>query len=407
MCYILTLFKFDKQFLFFLFQNIFIGICNLIDTAFGNHIDLDSVCVLSAYTIITWVTYATYSIGSYAYRVLLDKAKLCCVLQIATGILLGAVLYACNSVVSHMYSLTDNQYVLFESCLKVHALWCPVLAFREFLGNYAEYRCYNKQALSGNIILYGSMIITDVLVIYFGGSLTELVWFTGLCSLIYSVYMFIVLDFRKEKFCFSKLDAKLAFKHGWNTCFDRITGKVATVCYNIYASKLGTELYAVHSVCYAIGVFTENFTNALLTYEVISLVDKKQDKFKHCVAVAKKYSVFIVVSSYFVCYLLLLFTHGTVSITDCLLYTALYCTEIFALLLYEPMKAYLLSEGCTNYLKFGGVIGIFVRIPLVVIGYYLNLGLFPFALSCTFDFGVRGLYFYLMSKKVRRLKLKR
>lgn len=44
--------KIDRQFLFFLMQNVFVGICGMVDTGFGNHIDIDSVCVLPAYTVI-------------------------------------------------------------------------------------------------------------------------------------------------------------------------------------------------------------------------------------------------------------------------------------------------------------------------------------------------------------------
>lgn len=41
-----------KQFFIFLFTGASIAILDLIDSAFGNHISLDSICVMSAFTVI-------------------------------------------------------------------------------------------------------------------------------------------------------------------------------------------------------------------------------------------------------------------------------------------------------------------------------------------------------------------
>lgn len=41
-----------RQFFVFLFTGASIAILDLIDSAFGNHISLDSICVMSAFTVI-------------------------------------------------------------------------------------------------------------------------------------------------------------------------------------------------------------------------------------------------------------------------------------------------------------------------------------------------------------------
>lgn len=43
--------------------------------------------------------------------------------------------------------------------------------------------------------------------------------------------------------------------------FDRIWGKMATVTFNICASHLGTELYALHEIGYAIATSAERKRN--------------------------------------------------------------------------------------------------------------------------------------------------
>lgn len=41
-----------RQFFVFLFTGTSVAILDLIDSAFGNHISLDSICVMSAFTVI-------------------------------------------------------------------------------------------------------------------------------------------------------------------------------------------------------------------------------------------------------------------------------------------------------------------------------------------------------------------
>lgn len=392
-------FKFDKQFLFFCMQDVLIGIFAMIDVAFGNNIGIDSICVLSAFTVVGWCTYCTYCIGNYAYRFVLKDAKMCFLISLISSVITGILLYTLASPVAHLYSLTEPQYELLERCLKIHALSCPVLSVRESLGNYAEYKCCNKQAAIGNVILYSSMILTDALTVMLGGDVADLLACTALCSSVYIVYEVFALDMRREELGFSWRRFKKLWVYGLSVWIDRAAGKVATVFYNIYASKLGTHDYSIHAVCYAVSVFTENFTNGLYTYQTVSLskVSASHHKLERCKKVILKYSAFIIFGAYFTAYILLMFTHGDVSIKECADWTALYCSYIAALIVYESMKGYLTSEKLNKYLIFGGFFGILIRIPAVLLGYYMGLGLVTFAISTFLDFGARAIFYYTVS----------
>ena len=46
------------------------------------------------------------------------------------------------------------------------------------------------------------------------------------------------------------------------------------------------------------------------------------------------------------------------------------------------------------------MIGVLVRIPTVLLGYYGGLGLLGFALPCVVDFSAKALYVYLSARKV-------
>ena len=79
-----------------------------------------------------------------------------------------------------------------------------------------------------------------------------------------------------------------------------------------------------------------------------------------------------------------------------------YCSDHFSLLFYESNKAYLEMQEASKYLKYGGLIGGAIRILFVFIGTFLHLGLFPFAIACTVDFGVRALYYGLCARRVSK-----
>lgn len=395
---------FDKQFLFFLCQYVFMGICNIIDTGFGNQLGIDSICVLSAYTIITWTTRCFYQYGSYIYRVILKDPKECLCLQGIVATTAGIILYMLAPVVAHLYSLTGTQYILLEQVLKIHAISIPMLSIYEFMETYVEYQYKKRQVIIGNILLYGTMIITDAYVVYARKNLSWIVSFTLLCVTLYSIYEILASGILKQPFQLTKRKVREYYRYGIDVCIDRVVGKVATIAFNVYASKLGTYLYSIHAVCYALAVFSEYFTDTFYTYLVVTLKERRagDERFGWCKKTIKKYGVFLILVAYLACYVLLLFTHGTISLDICSVWLAVYCTQMFTILFYEPLRAYLTSEQQTKYLRYGGFIGVVVRIPIVILGYYSGLGLLPFALASGIDFGVRALYFYCCGRKFRK-----
>lgn len=392
-----------KQLYIFVFQNLLVTVCGLIDTAFSNSINLDSICVLSSYTVITWVTYKLYSLGSYGYRVLQDKAKLCLYLQMTLSVVVGFLVFSLSEFIPHIYSLTPEQYVLFSKCLRVHAISVPALALGEFMDRYMMLKCKNKQILVANIIFYAIMIALDAIVVYLGKDLSFILLATLVSYLVYDVYVLVASGILHEELKFSFKDIGNIMQHGCPILFDRLSGKVATIAYNALASSLGTELYAIHSVCYTLTTASEGTTGALYTYQTVDLIKKEPglSRFNRCITTMKTQGFKLVLITYLISFVLLLFTHGDVPLSHCWIWLILYVSQSIALVFYESFSGYLTTEKQTAYLSFGGVCGILTRIPIALAGYYFNLGLFPFAIACVIDYGIRSLYFYLCSVKAR------
>lgn len=395
-----------KQFYIFLVQGLFVAICGLIDTAFGNQLGIDSICVLASYTVLTWISYNTYSLGTYAYRVMLDKKEVCILTNLGISILMIILVLPLVNIIPEIYSLTQVQKLLMSNCLRAHIITMPALAVGEFLSSYIQLKCLNKCIVISNIIFYVVMLSSDAAVVILGGNLEMLIWCTGASYIIYDIYLLISSKFLKDLDKPLFRDLKLVIKYGSDIFFDRMTGKVATIAYNIFASKLGTELYAIHSVCYAIAVSTENFTNTIYTYQVIKLsaIEDIKKKFKECNKTMLKCALPSTIISYTMAFAMLIFLHGDTSIKQCCIYLPIYCLQAIVLILYESYKGYLTSVKQSKYLRYGGLCGIIVRIPISVIGFYLGLGILPFALACVIDFLVRGIYYYICSYKVVKCK---
>lgn len=192
------IFGFSKQFMFFLVQN-------------------NSICVSSAYTVITWITCAAYSIGIYAYRVILGKTKLCFYIQIAVSFVFSIVLTSLNGILPKLFNLTNVQYDLFSKCLVIHGLSLPLLAVGDFLSNYVMYTCKNRIGAIGNAIFYIIMIVTDGMVVLQGGSLQHLVTCTAVSYAVYNIYMLVASGMFKEEYVYERGDLRLILGHGINT----------------------------------------------------------------------------------------------------------------------------------------------------------------------------------------------
>lgn len=391
-----------RQLWMFIFQGMFVSVCSLIDTAFGNGISMDSICVLSAYTVITWITYCTYSVGVYGYRTLLSNVRSCFLVEIVVALMVSIVVIAFSKWIPFIYSLTEYQNHLFSECLVAHGVSIIFLAMGEFLYNYVQLKYKNTLIWWSNIVFYTIMFLLDWLVVKNNLELNYIVYATGISYVLYDVILLIFSGILKEKDSITLMGIKECFKHGGRILLDRLLGKVATVVFNIYASKLGTELYAIHSICYSLSTNTENITNACYNFQIVRLSEKAstEEKYKVMDQLGKKYYWKVSIISTCFCCILMLFIHGGINLSKLLLYVFIYASQAWMIQLYENHRAFLTSIKETRCLMFGGLFGILVRIPITLVSYYSGLGLIGFGFAPGIDFLVRGIYLKLCSKNI-------
>ena len=78
-------------------------------------------------------------------------------------------------------------------------------------------------------------------------------------------------------------------------------------------------------------------------------------------------------------------------------------TQSILLVVYENSRGFLSSVGETKSLRWGGFIGVIVRIPIAVLSILTPIGLYGFAFGSGIDFLIRGLYY---SRQVKKLVVK-
>ena len=184
---------------------------------------------------------------------------------------------------------------------------------------------------------------------------------------------------------------------------DRIFGKIDTIVFNICASYLGTELYALHSVGYGIANNIEEVTNCCYTYQVVRLkaIENVKDKYEESKKIAKQIFIPTILVSYIVAAIMVIPMKASLNLLDALFITALYNSQSILIQLYENHRGYLTSCGATKCLRLGGLFGIISRTPIAIISVLTPIGIYGFALGSGIDFLVRGIYYWNESKKLQ------
>lgn len=380
-----------RQLYIFIMQYLFIMMCEQIDTAFINNVSMDAICIFSAFCPLMWTVNQIRNMGIEGYRVLRKNRMNCFVLCTITSLVSSVLCVSLSGIIPEIYSITDLQKELLTKCLFMEGIGLVFQGMEHFIHNWLLLECRNKEAIKYDITLYIMMIASDLFVFMNKFSVEYFMLATTICYFIQVVIMCMFTDFLvKERISMTIL--KEATKHASRLLIDGLVGKVATMFYNIFASKLGTELYAIHAICYNICTQEEAISVSAYTFTLTHL-KKTKGTYTEAWEIIKKNLIKLIYITYITAGVLLVLTHGSVSIWTCVPYLIVYVSDIIALIFYEVFKGYLVTHQKTFIVKNGGIVGVFIRIPTVIIGYYCGLGVWGFALPCLIDFSVRAIYF--------------
>lgn len=391
-----------RQFLFFVFQAVYTILANVIDDGFANKVSIDSVIAYGSYIPMIWVFQSVYNIGKYAYINTQKEEKTCMLLGFLSSIfmlLLGLPIYRSVHI---LYHLTDPQIDIFNKLMLCYLFTIPFRQIGDYLNTYLMCQFENKTVFVADIMYWVIAIALDMFVYVNGYPVHYLVVTTGIAYFVYDAFLLYCSRILKKKIDMEFM--KEAFSKGKDIVIDRLMGKVATLSYGAMAARLDTRLYAIHCVVYGIICNSEEFTNNFGVYCLARLKFMNRKLMTGAKILIKKYGLLLFCIEYSFAYVFLLFYHGAVPLSDCLVWLAVYMTDCISLLFYEVYKSILSCYGRTEYLRYGGVIGIFIRIPVAFVMWKCGFGLIGFGLACTIDFGLRGLYYYCMAKRYDKVE---
>lgn len=386
-----------RQFLFFVFQAVYTILANVIDDGFANKVSIDSVIAYGSYIPMIWAFQSVYNIGKYAYINTQKEEKTCMLLGFLSSIfmlILGLLIYRSIHIIYH---LTVPQIDIFNKLMLCYLFTIPFRQIGDYLNTYLMYQFENKTVFIADIMYWIIAITLDVLVYVNRYPVYYLVITTGIAYFVYDAFLLYRSRILHKKVNIGFMNE--AFLKGKDIVIDRLMGKVATLSYGAMAARLDTRLYAIHCVVYGIICNSEEFTNNFGVYCLARLKLMNRKLITGAKILIKKYGLLLLGIEYSFAYMLLLFYHGAVPLLNCLIWLAVYMTDCISLLFYEVYKSVLSCYGRTEYLRYGGVIGIFIRIPVTFVMWKCGFSLIGFGLACTIDFGLRGLYYYCIAKR--------
>lgn len=389
-----------SQFLIYGLTALGTAVFDLIDSAFGNNLGIDSICVMSSVIVITWCMGVAGNLGRFAFDVKQSCVADCAVLQLIASVVVGGIVWVLQGVIPHVYSLTAVQYALMQKCLAVYAIFFPIKSMACFFRNVVACQSRIKLHCGITVIFYSIMIALDVLVIVCNGECYHLVLTTGIS---YTVMLILYLVLAKALAGIGK-PSLTGIMGVWccakEVLCERVLGKVTTVAFGALASRLGTRNYALHSIAYSLAVGTEYVTSEWQRMQLITLkgTEVLYKKWQQCKSLGKKMFVPGIVMCYLSVLVLIIPLHGECDLVDSFWFSCLYSTQCFAMALFENSRGFLMSAGQTGMLKCGSLIGILIRIPIALLGAFTPLGIYAFAFASFIDYALRGLFFVHVAK---------
>lgn len=236
-----------QQYLTLMMNNVLCIFGDTVDSAFANNISLGVICVYAIIGQIKMLTRCLARYGEYYYRLKADRARAGLYMSfIIPGIVSIAVITLSKQIWHFMY--IEEQYRdLLSACLIASFLGYPFESMECFVRNYCVYEHQEKKVIKWNIVFYSALVIMDAVIFFRYKSAVLLLAGTTLCYIVYAVCAIISSDILKHKY--AKGDFVTILKEGSSYVYGCLLSQTSIVLINFVGTRLGTESYALLSVC--------------------------------------------------------------------------------------------------------------------------------------------------------------
>ena len=390
-----------KEFISILISFIFMSIADSIDSAFNNLISIDAIVVSGSFLLIDSIFKSFSEIGLYTYRTTRKNEWSYLWFNILFALLMGFIVLLCRGLIINIFDLTNIQKDMLSVLLAFYigylVLGRLANAIFEMIRLKGELKLYRKSL----IVYYISLIGLDALAYLLTKNLILLFVATMISWIVSIVYMLYHLKF---KFEFpNKESLKNVIKYGLPYSSERLLSRIFLLLYGVVASRLGTEQYSIHTICYAICLTLEIITNAYQATLMIKvpIEGSYDEQYKSMINMKKKCFPLIVLLNYIFAIVYLIIQHGSLPIDKCFPHIIFYTFGVFGLYQYESYKTLCITQGKTKILLLGSTIGSCIRVIICYLFYNTSIALFVFGVVNFMDFYIRSIIYRI---KLRKLK---
>lgn len=390
-----------KEFISILISFIFMSIADSIDSAFNNLISIDAIVVSGSFLLIDSIFKSFSEIGLYTYRTTRKNEWSYLWFNILFALLMGFIVLLCRGLIINIFDLTNIQKDMLSVLLAFYidylVLGRLANAIFEMIRLKGKLKLYRKSL----IVYYISLIGLDALAYLLTKNLILLFVATMISWIVSIVYMLYHL---KLKFEFpNKESLKNVIKYGLPYSSERLLSRIFLLLYGVVASRLGTEQYSIHTICYAICLTLEIITNAYQATLMIKvpIEGSYDEQYKSMINMKKKCFPLIVLLNYIFAIVYLIIQHGSLPIDKCFPYIIFYTFGVFGLYQYESYKTLCITQGKTKILLLGSTIGSCIRVIICYLFYNTSIALFVFGVVNFMDFYIRSIIYRI---KLRKLK---
>ena len=383
-----------KEFISILISFIFMSIADSIDSAFNNLISIDAIVVSGSFLLIDSIFKSFSEIGLYTYRTTRKNEWSYLWFNILFALLMGFIVLLCRGLIINIFDLTNIQKDMLSVLLAFYigylVLGRLANAIFEMIRLKGELKLYRKSLIGLDALAY---LLTKNLILLFVATMIS--W---IVSIVYMLYHL------KLKFEFpNKESLKNVIKYGLPYSSERLLSRIFLLLYGVVASRLGTEQYSIHTICYAICLTLEIITNAYQATLMIKvpIEGSYDEQYKSMINMKKKCFPLIVLLNYIFAIVYLIIQHGSLPIDKCFPYIIFYTFGVFGLYQYESYKTLCITQGKTKILLLGSTIGSCIRVIICYLFYNTSIALFVFGVVNFMDFYIRSIIYRI---KLRKLK---
>ena len=418
-----------QEFISILISFIFMSIADSVDSAFNNYISVDAVVVCGSLIFINFMFKSIGEIGIYTHRTVRKNSASYLLISGITGLILGIISFSLSDFIVNLFDLTFTQKGMLSDILKLYIIYLPISVLHTGMLEVVRLKNDLKLYRKGLIITYISLIALDALAFILTKDLFALYIATILSNIICFIYLAYKIKLIYPKI--TKEDLNNVKLYGVPYSMERVFSRALILLYGVLASNLGTEKYAIHTICYSVCLTLETITNAyqatlmikvpegqtnekqyrnyieIITnaYQAIFMIkvpegQTYEQQYRNCMKMKNKCFPLIILLNFIFAFIYLIISHGSVPILECFPYFLFYIISVFGLYQYETYKTLCITQGKSYILLIGSAIGAIIRFLICLAFLKTSFALFVFGIVNLIDFYSRSIVYKIMLFKL-------